>query len=73
VSDDELTAAMQGVSNEVTLTRGDTLPGFFLDLALLATKEENRQWLEAVTTAGMITWNVPLAGESDRRWGVAVR
>jgi hypothetical protein len=43
----------------VTLGRGETLPGFFLDLAPLATESENRQWLEALTTAGMIAWDVP--------------
>jgi hypothetical protein len=59
VSDDEFTAAMQGEHEEVRLTRGETVPGFFLDLAPLATKTENRQWIEALTTAGMITWTVP--------------
>jgi hypothetical protein len=59
VSDGELTVAMQGDFKQVTLKRGETLPGFFLDLAPVATKRDNRQWLEALTTAGMITWKVP--------------
>jgi hypothetical protein len=60
VSEDQLTAVMESQYKRVTLTRGETLPGFFLDLAPLATKMENHQWLEAITTAGMITWQVPL-------------
>jgi hypothetical protein len=59
VSNDELTATMQGDKRPVTLKRGETIPGFFLDLAPLATKSENRQWIEAVTTAGMISWTAP--------------
>ena len=43
----------------------------FLDLAPLATTNENRQWIEAVTTAGMITWSVPLVVEGERPWGAA--
>jgi len=65
VSDDELSAVMDGVPKAVTLRRGETLPGFFLDLAPLATKKENRQWLDAVTTAGMISWKVPPVGQGD--------
>ena len=73
VSDDEFSATLQGERDVVALKRGETLPGFFFDLAPLATKKENRQWIEAVTTAGMITWKVPLAEESGRPRGVADR
>jgi hypothetical protein len=50
---------MQGDYKEVRLKRGETLPGFFLDLAPLATQAENRHWIGALTTATMITWTVP--------------
>ena len=59
VSADELTTTVGSPPQQVTLKRAETLPGFFLDLAPVATKAENRQWLEAVTSAGMITWKVP--------------
>jgi hypothetical protein len=59
LSNDELTATMRGEYKQVMLKRGETIPGFFLDLAPLATRSENRQWIEAVTAAGMISWNVP--------------
>lgn len=66
VSDDEFSAMLQGEHEAVALKRGETLPGFFFDLAPLATKKENRQWIEAVTTAVMITWNVPSAGQAEQ-------
>ncbi|MEO8680510.1 MAG: hypothetical protein ABI665_15770 [Vicinamibacterales bacterium] len=59
LSETELTAAMAGERNQVTLKRGEELPGFIFDLAPLATKKENQEWIEALTTAGMITWKVP--------------
>jgi hypothetical protein len=59
LSDDELLVMMSWQRDGVTLKRGETLPGFFFDLAPLATERENRQWLDALTTAGMIAWDVP--------------
>jgi hypothetical protein len=59
VSAGELTTTVGSPPQQVTLKRAETLPGFFLDLAPVATKAENRQWLEAVTSAAMITWKIP--------------
>ena len=55
------TATIEGEQKKVTLKRVEKLPGFILDLAPLATKKENQEWIKALTTAGMITWNVPPA------------
>lgn len=59
VSPEEVDAEMDGVPAPVRLRRGETLPGFMFDLAPLATQEENRAWLQAVATPGMIRWSVP--------------
>jgi hypothetical protein len=59
VSADEIVASGEGEDKAVTLRREETLPGFFLDLAPVATRKENREWIKAMTTAGMITWSVP--------------
>ena len=59
VSADEWNATQQGEFKEVRLSRGETVPGFFLDLAPVATRAENREWIEALTIATMITWTVP--------------
>ncbi len=59
VSADEIAATGQGEDKVVTLKREETLPGFVLDLAPLATRKENNEWLTAMTTANMITWKVP--------------
>ena len=59
ISPEEIDAQMDGVRAPVRLRRGETLPGFMFDLAPLATKEENRAWLQALTTAAMISWTVP--------------
>ena len=59
IADDEFKAKLAGVREEVTLRRGEKLPGFIFDLAPLATPQKNREWIEAVSTGRMITWDVP--------------
>jgi hypothetical protein len=59
ISDDEFKAKLAGVREEVTLRRGEKLPGFIFDLAPLATPQKNREWIEAVSSGRMLTWDVP--------------
>jgi hypothetical protein len=59
ISDDEFKAKLAGVREEVTLRRGEKLPGFIFDLAPLATPRKNREWIEAISLGRMLTWNVP--------------
>lgn len=59
VSDDEYRGTYGSPPVEVSLKRGETLPGFLLDLAPLATEKANREWIEAVSAGRMIEWDVP--------------
>jgi hypothetical protein len=58
-SDDEFRGRYGSPAREVTLRRGQIVPGFLLDLAPLRTEEQNRAWLDAVTVGHMIAWDVP--------------
>lgn len=65
VSDDAFTVTEGSADKGATLKRGETLPGFLYDLAPLATKKENQEWLTAVVRAeSMISWRVPSAPDS---------
>jgi hypothetical protein len=59
ISDDELRGRYGSPEQEVTLRRGEILPGFPLDLAPLGTEKQNRVWIKAVLEGHMITWDVP--------------
>jgi hypothetical protein len=59
ISDDELRGTYGSPAQEVTLRRGEILPGFPLDLAPLGTEKQNRVWIKAVLEGHMITWDVP--------------
>jgi hypothetical protein len=65
-SEDEFTVTQGSDDKGATLKRGETMPGFLYDLAPLATKKENQEWLEAVSTASsMISWRVPSAPDTS--------
>lgn len=59
ISPDELQGAYGSPPQEVTLRRGEIVPGFLLDLAPLATANRNREWIKAVMAGQMGEWQVP--------------
>lgn len=59
ISENEITAHQDGDHEEITLTRGATVPGFILDLAPLASKEKNLEWISNITASPFIEWQVP--------------
>ncbi|MGZ5618624.1 MAG: hypothetical protein ACXWFW_14810 [Usitatibacter sp.] len=58
-SNDELEVKLDGVREPVVIRRGETVPGSILDLAPLASAEENRRWIEAITEGKFFSWDVP--------------
>lgn len=59
VSEDAFSGRYNSPPEEVTLRRGETMPGLFLDLAPLGSAKQNKAWLEAVLEAQMVSWDVP--------------
>lgn len=59
ISGDEFRGKYGSPEQEVTLRRGEILPGFLLDLAPLGTARQNREWIKAVLEGQMAMWDVP--------------
>lgn len=58
ISENEIKAHLDGVYEEVILSRGEIVPGFILDLAPLTSVKQNQEWIEAVTAGTFIKWDL---------------
>lgn len=58
LSENEIKANIYG--KEVILNRGETVPGFFFDLAPLESEKSNKAWNEAVSKGNTLEWKVPI-------------
>lgn len=58
ISENEIKARLDGVYEEIILSRGEIVPGFILDLAPLTNVKQNQEWIDAVTAGTFISWDL---------------
>ncbi len=59
INDNQLKVQLEGVYEDVILSRGEIVPGFIFDLAPLGSAKQNRDWLLAVENAEpFVKWDL---------------